>query len=232
MIFTKILVSLLSFLPLFVFSQRDTAIVKIQDKEGILTDEHGQIYYYDKNKKARVYEVNGESVVILDEMHIVSGSKFNNELDRNYYYFLSRKLNTVYPLFLVALEQYRELSKENKRTDNKYTRKKWMKKKQSELADQYESRLRNLTTSEGQIFAKLMYRATGKTVFEIIDELRGGWSAFWWNVKGNIADVDIKEPYDPYKNRVDEYVEDLLKINWSKGNLTPYRGYKDFKVGH
>ncbi len=38
-----------------------------------------------------------------------------------------------------------------------------------------------------------MYRATGKSVYDIIKELRGGWSAFWWNVKGNI-DVDIKEP--------------------------------------
>ena len=75
-----------------------------------------------------------------------------------------------------------------------------------------------------------MYRATGKTVFEIIKELRGGWSSFWWNVKGNIADVDIKSPYDPHANRVDEFLENLLLSNWNAGLLQPYPGYQNFKV--
>jgi hypothetical protein len=39
-----------------------------------------------------------------------------------------------------------------------------------------------------------MNRATGKNVYEIIKELRGGWSAFWWNVKGKMADIDLKDP--------------------------------------
>ena len=75
-----------------------------------------------------------------------------------------------------------------------------------------------------------MNRATGKTVFEIIKELRGGWSAFWWNVKGNIADVDRKEPYDPHKNRSDEFVESLLQSNWNAGYFQPYPGYQNFKI--
>ena len=87
-----------------------------------------------------------------------------------------------------------------------------------------------MTTTEGRIFAKLMHRATGKTVYEIIKELRGNWSAFWWNVKGNIADVDIKEPYDPHANRQDAFVESLLYSNWNLGYLQPYEGYRDFKT--
>ena len=90
--------------------------------------------------------------------------------------------------------------------------------------------MRDLTTTEGRIFAKLMNRATGKTVYEIIKELRGGWSAFWWNVKGNLADVDIKQVYDPYSVREDTFVESLLLSNWNLGYLQPYEGYRDFKI--
>ena len=75
-----------------------------------------------------------------------------------------------------------------------------------------------------------MNRATGKTVYEIIKELRGGWSAFWWNVKGNIADVSIKQPYDPHTDRSDEFIESLLQTNWNSGYLKPYPGYQNFKV--
>lgn len=106
----------------------------------------------------------------------------------------------------------------------------YIRKRQEELANQYEKQLRDLTTTEGRIFAKLMNRATGKTVYEIIKELRGGWSAFWWNVKGNLADVDIKQVYDPYSVREDTFIESLLLSNWNLGYLQPYEGYKDFKV--
>ena len=49
--------------------------------------------------------------------------------------------------------------------------------------------------------------------------------------KGNIADVDIKEPYDPHaNNRQDAFVESLLYSNWNLGYLQSYEGYRDFKT--
>ena len=109
-------------------------------------------------------------------------------------------------------------------------KRKYIKDRQNILADQYEKQLRDLTTTEGQVFAKLMNRATGKNVYEIIKELRGGWSAFWWNVKGKMADIDLKDKYDPHANRTDEYLESLLQSNWNSGYLQPYPGAANFKV--
>lgn len=195
----------------------------------MLRDEHGNEYFYDHELKAKVYEINGERVVIMDEMEIQNKPKFNNQLDRSYYYFLNKKLARVYPLFLTALEQYRDLQSEIDNMNGNEKRK-YIKNKQNELAQQYESQLRDLTTSEGQIFAKLMCRATGKTVYEIIKELRGGFNAFIWNVKGNIADVDLKKEYNPRKNRDDEYIESLLISNWQLGYIKPYKGYQTFIV--
>ena len=197
--------------------------------ELLKTDEYGNKYYYDKAQKAKIYEINGETVVVMDELVLASKPRFNNQLDRNYFYFLNKKLYNVYPYFLTALQQYREIQSDMSKMDRNDQRK-YSRKRQQELADQYEKSLRNLTTTEGRIFAKLMSRATGKTVYDIIKELRGGWSAFWWNVKGNIADVDIKTPYNPHLDRSDQFLESLLQSNWNLGYLQPYAGASDFKV--
>lgn len=198
-------------------------------QEHLKIDEYGNKYYYDEKHKSKIYEINGELVVVMDELFLIAKPHFNNQLDRNFYFFLNKKLGRVYPLFVQALGQYRDLNL--KITEMKGSEKKqFIRTKQNELANQYEAQLRNLTTSEGRIFAKLMHRATGKTVYEIIRDLRGGWSAFWWNVKGNIADVDIKSEYNPYKYREDLFVETLLQSNWNFGSLVPYQGYKEFKM--
>ena len=165
----------------------------------------------------------------MDELVLKKGPVFNNQLDRNYYFFLNKKLARVYPLFVAALAQYNGIQ-DDIATMDRNTQKKYIRERQANLANQYEKQLRDLTTTEGRVFAKLMHRGTGKTVFEIIRELRGGWSAFWWNVKGNIAEVDIKEPYDPYRNRTDLYIESLLQSNWNYGYLQPYPGAQNYRV--
>jgi hypothetical protein len=229
--FNKIFLAFLLFLGVFVYSQDIIPVKPLSsyDPSELKTDEFGNKYYYNVKEKARVYEIDGETVVIMDELTLVNKPKFNNQLDRNYYYFLNKKLYRVYPLFIKALTQYRDIQVEIASMPREDQRK-ILREKQSVLADEYEAQIRDLTTTEGRVFTKLLHRATGKTVFEIIKELRGNWSAFWWNVKGNIADVSIKEPYDPHKNRTDLYLESLLQSNWNSGYLQPYEGYDTYKI--
>ncbi|MGG5207362.1 DUF4294 domain-containing protein [Chryseobacterium sp. MIQD13] len=230
--FSKIVCLFIFFFGVSVFGQKDSIIAKPLNQypaESLKTDEFGNKYYYDERQKMKVYEINGEPVVVLDELVLINKPRFNNQLDKNYYYFLNKKLNRVYPLFVTALQQYRDIQADMTDMDSKAKRK-FVKDRQNMLADQYEKQLRDLTTTEGQVFAKLMNRATGKNVYEIIKEMRGGWSAFWWNVKGKMADIDLKDQYDPHKNRTDEFIESLLQSNWNSGYLQPYPGASDFKV--
>lgn len=229
--FNKIYLVFILFLGVFSYSQdlQSPKPLSSYDPSDLKTDEYGNKYYYDAKQKARIYEIDGETVVVMDELILVNKPRFNNQLDRNYYYFLNKKLYRVYPLFLKALDQYRDIQAEVASMPRDEQRK-VIREKQSGLADEYEAQIKNLTTTEGRVFTKLMHRATGKTVFEIIKELRGNWSAFWWNVKGNIADVSIKEPYDPHNNRTDLYLESLLQSNWNSGYLQPYEGYDSYKM--
>lgn len=231
--FHKIACLFIVFFGITVFGQqRDSVVVKPLSQypqDQLKTDEFGNKYFYDERQKAKIYEINGETVVVMDELILLNKPKFNNQLDKNYYFFLNKKLYRVYPLFLTALQQYRDIQGEMTNLETAAKRK-YVKDRQNMLADQYEKQLRDLTTTEGQVFAKLMNRATNKNVYEIIKELRGGWSAFWWNVKGKMADIDLKDKYDPHKNRTDEFLESLLQSNWNSGYLQPYPGARDFKV--
>ncbi len=229
-IYQTVLVFLL-FVSVSVSAQDSIVVKALRDypQDQLRVDEFGQKYFYDQQQRAKIYEIDGETVVIMDELVLKKGPQFNNQLDRNYYFFLNKKLSRVYPLFVTALAQYNDIQKDISVMDPN-SQKRSIKERQNNLANQYEKQLRDLTTTEGRVFAKLMHRATGKTVFDIIKELRGGWSAFWWNVKGNIADVDIKDPYDPYRNRSDLYIESLLQSNWNFGYLQPYPGAENFRV--
>jgi len=228
----RILGSLCLLLSAYVWAQKSDTIYtqefqNISESE-IKTDGEGRKYYRDNDLEGTVYILdNGDRLVDLDEVTIVGRVRFNNELDRKYYSFLDKRLQRVYPIFLEALEQYRMLEDELKRIPDK-KRKAYAKRRQNELAAQYEKSIRNLTTTEGQIFSKLMFRATGKTVFQIIKDLRGGWAAFWWNLKGNVADVPLKNQYNPHFNRDDQFLESLLQSKWNSGVLKPYPGYQNF----
>ena len=231
--FNKIICLFLFFLGVSVFGQKDSLRyipLSQYPPELLKVDEFGNKYYYDERQKAKFYEINGETVVVMDELTLLNKPKFNNQLDKNYYYFLNKKLYRVYPLFVTALGQYRDIQKEMTNMDSKAKRK-YVRERQNMLADQYEKQLRDLTTTEGQVFAKLMNRATGKTVYEIIKKLRGGFSTFIWNIKGKIADIDLKDQYNPHVNRTDEFLESLLQSNWNSGFLQPYPGAYQFKVG-
>lgn len=232
--FYKLILVLSFFIGVNVVAQdsQDTLVPKALSEiphDQLQKDDQGNFYYYDAKQKAKIYDINGEQVIVMDELVLKAGPSFNNQLDKNYYFFLNKKLNRVYPLFLNALLQYREMQTDLATLDSTEKRK-YIKKRQEALASEYEAQLRDLTTSEGQVFAKLMSRATGKTVHEIIKELRGGWVAFWWNVKGNMADVSLKTPYDPHKFRDDLFVESLLQSNWNYGYLKPYPGANDFVI--
>lgn len=203
--------------------QKDSSVVQLAPHI------RGEKIFRDQDLRANVYETeNGDQYYMMDPMHLKGTKLFNNNLDRRYYSFLERKLYSVYPVFVEALEQYRMLRDDLRRVPEK-KRRAYARERQNKLADQYEKQLRNLTTTQGRIFAKLMYRATGKTVYELIKELRGGWSAFWWNLKGNLADIELKKDYNPYLNREDKYIESLLQRGWEKGIIRPYPGYQNFK---
>lgn len=148
--------------------------------------------------------------VVLPTVHIVKPIKFNNSTDRNYYNWLWKKVLKVYPMHQKAVYEYKSLHDSITKFGKNREVQILIKKRQNELAQEYENQLKDLTRTEGIIFSKLMHRSTKRTTYEIIKELKGGLSAFWWNIKSSFVDIDLKEPFNPNEIRQDFYIENII----------------------
>ena len=148
--------------------------------------------------------------VVLPTIHFVKPIKFNNSTDRNYYNWLWKKVLKVYPMHQKAVVEYKSLHDSIQKFGKNKDVKILIKKRQNELAQQYENQLRDLTRTEGIIFSKLMHRSTKRTTYEIIKELKGGFNAFLWNIKSSFVDIDLKEPFNPEEIHQDYFIENII----------------------
>lgn len=196
-------------------------IVLCQKTDSLETTIHFNSDSVMRNESSQ-YSITEDSVLIdLKTIQVEGMPKFNNNLDKNQYNWLKKRVFRVYPYFLIALKQYNNLHDSLNLNLNNAAFRKYLKKRQKQLSEEYEGKLKGLTKTEGRIFSKLMCRYTGKTVYEIIKELRNGWSAFWWNAKAGAFDIDLKEPFDPYHIRDDAFVESILQRAFQRGELIP-----------
>ena len=61
-------------------------------------------------------------------------------------------------------------------------------------------------------------------------ELRTSWRAFWYNTTANLFDISLKEKYDPFKNKEDYLIEDILQRQFQNGRLEYQKPSKDFDL--
>lgn len=116
------------------------------------------------------------------------------------------RINKLYPFYLEALRLMKEADEELASLDKKRQQNKYKKQTENELRDEYKEQLKNFTVSETETFIKMIERATGMTLFEIIKKYKGGSAAAWWQSIAKLAGVDLKEGYDPQKIKYMEFI--------------------------
>ena len=146
----------------------------------------------------------------LDDVVMLKKLKFSANKDRIKYLILRRKTRKVYPYAKLASEKLTDLNDSLQHIKGKRKRKKYTKRIQKYIEEEFSAKLKKLTRTEGQILVKLIHRQTGETAFELIKELRSGWRAFWYNSTASLFDISLKEEYDPVNKREDYYIEDIL----------------------
>ena len=97
---------------------------------------------------------------------------------------------------------------------DKRNRDKYIKNVEKELFKLFEEDIRHTTISQGFLLTRLVDRECGMTVYDIIYNYEGGFSAGFWNLVGKIFDQDLKAHYDPEGK--DAPTEELVKI-WESG---------------
>ena len=169
------------------------------------------------------YIIEGDTIprefIDLDEVILLNKLEFNTKKDRRRYLILRRKTRKVYPYAKLASERLMVMTSRLETIENKRDRKKYTKRVQKFIEEEFSEKLKKLTRTEGQILAKLIHRQTGRTAFELVKELRTGWRAFWYNTTANMFDISLKKEYQPFDIKEDYLIEDVLERSFQANIL-------------
>ena len=161
-----------------------------------------------------VYLIDGDSIarsmIELREVLVLPRLSFKSTEERRQYLILKRRTVKVYPYAKLAAERLLTLQQRLATLNKKRERKKYARRVQKFIEDEFSAELKKLTKSEGRILLKLIYRQTGETAYDLIKELRNGWRAFWYNSTANVFDLSLKVTYCPLEVKEDYFIEDIL----------------------
>lgn len=178
------------------------------------------------------YIIEGDSIpretINLDEVYVLNKLKFDSKEDRMRYLILRRKTIKVYPYAKMAADRLDSLNSRLEKLKTKREKKKYTKVIQKYIEGEFSDRLKKLTRTEGQILIKLIHRQTGETTFNLVKELRSGWSAFWYNTTASMFDLSLKEGFDPLNVKEDFLIEDILQRNFMSGILKRQKAAKEY----
>ena len=137
--------------------------------------------------------------------------------EKKYYLWLEKRVDDVYPFVQKAVYEYYFVKDSARKIQDKRQRKNYINKHYQALADEYESKLKNMTTSRGQIMTRLIEKETSITTYDMIKELRGGMNAFLWNAAGGAFSINLKDRFDPQKTREDRFIQVILQRGITSG---------------
>ncbi|MDL5511720.1 DUF4294 domain-containing protein [Arenibacter sp. M-2] len=152
-----------------------------------------------------------QSSIALNEVYVFGRLKFSSYNDKLRYYILRRKTMKVYPYAKLAAERLVELNDSLEHIKKNSHKRRFTRKVQKFIEDEFSEELKKLTRTEGQILVKLIYRQTGITAFDLVKELRSGWRAFWYNTTAKMFNISIKEEFHPDLVHEDYLIEDILQ---------------------
>ena len=108
-----------------------------------------------------------------------------------------KNVKVVYPYAKLAGIKLREYEDLLINANSDKERKQIMKVAEKEINEEYGGELRELTFSQGKILIKLIDRETGDSSYALVQELRGKFTAFWYQAFARIWGYNLKEKYDP-----------------------------------
>lgn len=138
----------------------------------------------------------GDTIFVakLDDVSITSPRTFANPDDYKKYRRYRYYAPIVYPYAKEAIRIFRETEVATQELNNR-KRKKYIKKLQKELKEEFEEPLKKLTKIQGYMLQKMIERETGESMYDLVKGLRGGFTASYWSTFSRFFGYKLKGGY-------------------------------------
>lgn len=157
---------------------------------------------------AEVHDGDTIPVVGLNTYYIFDYRTFSSKKAQRKYNRLQYNVKVVYPYAKLAGQLLRKYETEMDTITDRKIRKKYYKKVEEELLAEYEDEIKDMTITQGRILIKLIDRETERTSYELVHDLRSGFTAFFWQGIARIFGHDLKAEYN--ETEEDKYIEEIV----------------------
>lgn len=123
---------------------------------------------------------------------------------------LRNAIYVTYPYAKRAGYVFSDIEKHIANNPDKKFVSKYINSREKELKKEFTKPLTNLSVYQGKVLMKLINRETGGTdCYNILKELKGGFTARFWQTVAFFFGSDLKQPYDAYGK--DAEMETIVK---------------------
>jgi len=148
-------------------------------------------------------------MVDLPEVRIYEKQDFEYLYLKRRYRKLIYNVKRAYPYSKIAGDRLKALDEYLATLKTDKERKEYVNQVESDIMSEFEKDVRKLTVTQGIILVKLIDRETGRTSYEVIKDLKGGFTAFFWQGIARLFGNNLKEEYDPEGQ--DHIIEDIVQ---------------------
>jgi len=167
----------------------------------LLSNAHAQ-----QTQEGPLLLIEGDSIpqygITLKEVVVFQPLRFKTREELKRYVLLRRRVFRVYPYAKLAADRLTVLNDRLNKIESKRGRKKYLKRLEKFIYEEFEEELKKLSKSQGRILIKLVHRQTGSTTFDLVKELRTGWKAFVYQTTASLFSLSLKDQYNPAINNI------------------------------
>lgn len=165
------------------------------------------------SNRAIVYASDTLPVMHLPAVNIYNVSKYSYLLRNWRYRRTIYNVKKAHPYALIANQRLKEMDSTLLAINSEKERKKYSKEAEALIMKEFEDEVKKLTFKQGIILVKLIDRETGMTSYEVIKDIRGGFTAFLWQGIARLFGNNLKMQFDPLGD--DKLIEDIvMAMEW------------------
>jgi hypothetical protein len=139
--------------------------------------------------------------VIIPEIIITDTRIFKSPEEKAKFNRLRYNVLKVLPYAMFAKRRYAELQAQLNLVSSRKEKKILIKAFESEIKAMFNREIKNLTITQGGILIKLIDRETGTSSYDLLKDMKGGFTAFFYQSVARIFGNNLKNTYDPQEDR-------------------------------
>lgn len=173
-----------------------------QDSVGQSTVYDTTIVYLDGRVMRITIEGNDTiAVAQIPEVVVKAPPVFADDEEYRQYMRYKRYATDVLPYAIESIRLYRKYQRETEDM-KKGEAKRYAKDIQKDVKDDFTDHLKNLSRTQGKILVKMIENHLHMPMYDVLHDVRGGFTASKWQTIGRLYGYDLKEGYTPGEDRV------------------------------